>query len=248
MGLIQGITEFLPVSSSGHLVLFSRMTGAESNLFFDLIVHCATLLAIVIVCFKDIAEAVRHPLSKRTRLLLLATLVTAAVAFCLKDLAALVFDGRALWWCFLITAGVLIAGGLLPKQLKHPAAPMGYLDAAIIGGLQGIAVFPGLSRSGLTLSTAGLLGVKKDEGVPFCFLISIPVILGSTLLELIGGSFTRIGILPLLVGFAAAFLSGFAALKLLTKFLKSSSLTGFSVYLLLLSLFLLLNDTVFMLF
>ncbi|MDR0426659.1 MAG: undecaprenyl-diphosphate phosphatase [Clostridiales bacterium] len=248
LGLIQGLTEFLPVSSSGHLVLFSRVTGTPSGLLFDLIVHCATLLAVVIVYYKDVKDLIRHPLSKKMRLLLCATLVTGGGFLLLKGAAEGMMNGWALPYCFAATGVVLILGAKLPPRRKRPQTEMGYVDALIIGGAQGIAALPGLSRSGLTISTAHMLGCKKEENAGFCFLLSIPVILGSTVLEAVTGEVAAVPVENLLVGFFTAFVGGLICLKILSRFLSKGSFAGFSVYLFALSLFLLLNDLVFQLF
>lgn len=242
MGIIQGLTEFLPVSSSGHLVLYTMFTGATPSLLFDLIVHLGTVLALIIVFFKDVKDLVLHPLSKKVRLILFATIFTALFAFALKDIAVDAFSGKALPYCFLVTAVVLFLGTVIPKKSKKPRTEIGYLDAAIIGSIQGIAVFPGLSRSGTTISTANLLGCKKEENAKFCLLISIPVIIGSSLLEVLTGTAAFVPFYILIIGFFTSFICGLIALKFLISLIKKSSFIPFSVYLVLLSAFLILGN------
>ena len=240
LGLIQGITEFLPVSSSGHLVLYSMITGAQSSLYFDLILHLGSLAAVVIVYFKDIAELIKHPLSKRARMLMLSTAISAIVVFLLKDIVDSTFDGAFLPLFFLITAVILALGAYFPKKPK--IKEIGALDAVIIGAAQGFAAFPGLSRSGLTASTGSLLGVEKSQNASFCFILSIPIIIGSAIVETIGGTFDPVPFGCLAVGFAAAFFSGLLALKLIKKVFLNNRFDIFAAYLVVLSLFLTANN------
>lgn len=246
LGLIQGLTEFLPVSSSGHLVLFSRVTGAESSLFFDLVLHLATLAAVIIVYFKDIKALIKNPLSRKTRMLALSTAVSAVVVFAIKGLVDKTFDGAYLPLFFLTTAVILTAGRLFAPKIRKPE--IGALDAIIIGAAQGLAAFPGLSRSGLTASAGNLLGVKEEENASYCFILSVPIILGSALVEIIGGSFLPVSFGCLAIGFAAAFVSGLVSLKLIKKVFLKNRLDVFAAYLALLSLFLIINDAFLHLF
>ncbi len=240
LGIIQGLTEFLPVSSSGHLVLYSRITGAQSSLFFDLILHLGSLAAVIIVYFKEISQLVKHPLSKRARMLMLSTVISAAVVFLLKDIVDSTFDGSLLPVFFLLTAIILTVGTYLPR--KQQQKEVGALDAIIIGAAQGFAAFPGLSRSGLTVSTGSLLGVEKSQNASYCFILSIPIIIGSAIVESIGGAFDPVPFGCLAVGFVAAFISGLLALKLIKKVFLNNRFDVFAGYLVVLSIFLTVND------
>lgn len=240
MGILQGLTEFLPVSSSGHLVLFSRITGTESSLFFDLILHLGTLLAVIIVFAGDIARLAAHPFSHKSKMLILSTVVSAAVVFLVKDVVKQTFDGALLPFFFLITALVLFCSTYFSPRQK--SEEIGVLDALIIGAAQGLAAFPGLSRSGLTASAGNFLGIRQKENASYCFLLSVPIILGSAIVEIIGGNFEYVTSGCLLTGFFAAFLSGLVALMLLKKVFLKNRFDVFAVYLTVLSAFLIIND------
>ena len=203
MGILQGLTEFLPVSSSGHLVLFTRITGIESNLFFDLFLHLATLFAVVIQFRRQVLSVIKKPFSPFSLKLILATSISVILAFIFKDVPS-------------------------------------YFDSIVIGIAQGLAVFPGLSRSGTTVSTGKLLGVDEEQNTSFCFLLSIPIIIGGTALELIEGTATVISPLYLFAGFICAFVSGLIALRFIKNAFKNSRF--FAIYLVVLSLFLMIND------
>ena len=240
LGLIQGLTEFLPVSSSGHLVLFTRVTGTEASLFFDLVLHLGTLLAVIIMFRRELTDVVKKPFSKRSRMLMLSTAVSAAIVFLIKDLADNAFDGMSLPFFFMITAVALTASSFFSPKTR--VKEIGALDAVIIGAAQGFAAFPGLSRSGLTASAGNLLGVKEDENASYCFILSVPIILGSALIEAIGGNYSPVPFGCLIIGFFTAFLSGILALKLIKKVFLKNRFDIFAAYLALLSLFSIIND------
>lgn len=245
-GLVQGATEFLPVSSSGHLSLLSKITGVAPSLFFDLVLHLGTLCAVVIVYFGDVAELIKHPLGKRTRLILLSTAVSAVIVFLLKDTVERTLNGTALPFFFMLTAIILFTSvHFSPRKSQKE---MNALDAIIIGAAQGFAAFPGLSRSGLTSSAGRFLGYRGEQNASYCFILSIPIILGSAIVEFIGGEFIPVPFGCLAVGFIAAFVSGFIALKAIKKVFAANRFDIFSAYLVLLSVFLILNDCVLHLF
>lgn len=243
MGLIQGLTEFLPISSSGHLVLYARLTGTESNVGFDVAVHLATLIAVVICFRKQVAETAKRPFSPRSRLLWLATLCSAISVLATKDLALKVFDNAALLPIFfMLTAVLLTIAAIFPHRTEHP---LGALDAAVIGFAQGFATFPALSRSGTTISVGTILGVKKEENVSFCFLLSIPIIIASAAFELISPSSEVVPFGIIATGFAAALVSGILALRFVKKLFSKSSWLPFAAYLAVLSVLLTLNNCFF---
>lgn len=248
IGLMQGLTEFLPVSSSGHMLLAGRIMGQMPSLAFELVMHLATLAAVIVVYRSDIWGLIKKPLCREVRLLAVATVPTVAIVLLGESLFRASFDGRFLSYCFLITGIVLIASGFSHK--KPAKAQMGYLDALVIGTAQGLAAFPGISRSGATISAAALLNNDKKSSARFSFLLSIPVILGSAAVELItnDSGLGAVSFLPLAVGFLAAFISGYIALRLVIKILSKYNFDGFAVYLLLLATFLLMNDFVLHLF
>lgn len=234
IGLVQGLTEFLPVSSSGHILLCEKILGVENELGFTLMLHLATLLAVVIAMRKDIASLFKKP--KSALPLLVATACSAIVVFALKGVLDFALDGRFLTVCFPITALMLLACGLR----KPKKQTVGYFDAAIIGIVQGIAVLPGISRSGSTVSTAILLGNDKQQATTFSFLLSVPIIVGSALVDVISEGLSAVPFWPLVAGFASAFCGGMLALKVMFRLTKSYDF--FAVYLCLLTAFLLAND------
>ncbi len=246
MGLVQGLTEFLPVSSSGHLVLFARVTGTEPSLYFDLILHLGTLGA-VLVCFnKEILGYAKKPLSKPSLMLGLATAITAVTFLVLRPLAEREFSGDNLPFFFLLTAVILFAGTI--PRYKTLKAEVGVFDAITIGLTQGLAAFPGLSRSGLTSSAGNLLGLNKKQNVDFCFILSVPIIIGSAAVELIGGEAIPVSFGCLAVGFITAFSVGLLSLKFVKRAFERTSVGVFSAYLTLLAAFLLVNDNLLHLF
>lgn len=255
LGLIQGITEFLPVSSSGHMLLAGRFLGLSAvPMAFEIIMHLGTLLALIITLRREFFSIIKRPLSKKTLNIIIACVPTLIIALVFKSFIEAAFTGFLLVPCFLLTAILIIVMELNNKN--RAAAPgkmlkdgISALDAAIIGVSQGIAVLPGISRSGATICTAKLLGAKKEDAANFSFLISVPVIVGSSILE-IASDPNNLGAPPLalVAGFLAAFVSGLIFCKLMLRLINKHSLDGFAVYLFLLSGFLLLNDFVLHIF
>ena len=237
MGLLQGLTEFLPVSSSGHLVLFTRITGVQPDMFFDLFLHLATLFAVIIQFRKQALSVIKKPLSPFSLQLVLATTITVILAFIFKDVAEQSFDGKTLPFTFILTAILLLTSRYFAKTPTHVPT---YFDSIVIGIAQGLAVFPGLSRSGATVSTGKLLGVNEQENTSFCFLLSIPVIVGGIILEVIDGGATLVSPTCLIAGFISAFISGLVALRFIKNAFKNSHF--FALYLVVISLFIIAND------
>ena len=237
LGLLQGLTEFLPVSSSGHTLLAGYLLGVEIPLAFELILHLATLLAVIIFYRKSVFTRIKHPFCKGNLYLALATAVTAVIAFLFRKFYA---DGLSsitlLPLFFALTAGILVVGSWVKPKPSNISAG----KSAIIGLTQGLACIPGLSRSGTTISTALILGIDKQEATEFSFLLSIPIVLGSAIIELITQPLVGVSFPVLAVGFITAFISGYFALHIVSKLIKNASLDVFSVYLIALSLTLIL--------
>ena len=233
LGLVQGLTEFLPVSSSGHLFLLEKLGVGNESLFFNVCMHLGTLLSVLIVMRKKWLPLVRKPFQKTNLFILLSCLPTVGFALLTKALApALLALG------FMITAVFLFCAEKLHFDRKRTLS----VKTSILSGVfQGIAVLPGVSRSGATITALTLVGVDKTESADFSFLMSIPVILGSAILEilpLISGDFTLAtgDILPLILGTVTAFLSGCFAIKFFLKIVSTKSLLPFSIYTFLMSI------------
>lgn len=184
LGLVQGLCEFLPVSSSGHLVLFQDIFGInEGAMFFDTMLHLGTLAAVIAVYYRQLWALIKKPFQKKVYLLLLSTLVTTVIAFAFKDLFDSAFEGKFLGIGFLITAVILFLNEKLShgkKDIEH----MKYTESLGVGLMQGVAIFPGVSRSGSTIAGARFFGLSKEAAAEYSFILSIPAILGSLVLQI----------------------------------------------------------------
>jgi len=238
LGLVQGLTEFLPISSSGHLVLFQRLFGlSEGMLSFDIAVHLATLAAVVAIFRQELWSMIRHPTSKLTLLVIVGTIPTAIIGFALKGQIESLFEsGRTLGIEFIATGLILIVAEALAKRrsVVKREAETTYLDAVAVGTAQGIAILPAISRSGLTLAGALACGIEREFALKFSFVMSIPPILGAGLLDakdlLEAGTGLGVPALPLLVGMLAAAVSGYFAIRFMLKVFVKASLKYFSYY------------------
>lgn len=239
-GVLQGLTEYLPVSSSGHLALFQHAFGFQGPaLAFDLVLHVATMLATICFFARDIVgltgEFASGFISQNGRrsdgwrfgwAVVIGTIVTACIGLPLKPAAEAVGDSpRLVGVMLLITAGLTA----LPMVLSSGRNSLNWKIGLIVGIAQGIAVLPGISRSGATIVVALFCGLAKDEAFRFSFLLSLPAILGAALLELRDVS---LSLLPSgwVLGFAAAFLFGLFALAVVRRLVTSEKWIGFSLY------------------
>ena len=244
LGVIQGLTEFLPVSSSGHLVLFQKIFGIEEPaLLFDTMLHVGTLVGVFAVLWKDIWAILRKLNQPLTLYLIIATVPTVIFALALrKPLEAAFETGAFLGVCFLITAALLAGAELLSKRaangsLKKPGE-MNWLDALVIGIMQAVAIIPGVSRSGATLSGTLSRGLDRSFAARFSFMLSIPAILGAAVFQLKdlakGGeaAATNSGIAAaaIIAGTFSAAIVGFFAVRLMLKIVREKSLWGFAMY------------------
>ena len=277
LGLIQGFTEFLPISSSGHLTLAEGLMGiTESNNFFNVVLHLATLLAVIIVFWPDVRALLRHPFSRTGRLLIVATIPTCVLAVCFKLLLSELFTVTFLGFGFLISAMLLLVTTVaLPRgNARQPAGAMAsvgahtsgfntgaksamagksgaigqtggtdepnltFTQAIMVGVSQGIAVLPGITRSGATICTGQLMGASREDALRFSFLLSIPVIIASMAYELIGCGFVApaIGFVPVLLGSVVAFLAALVSIRAMLKLARRGNWLWFSVYLFVLSI------------
>ena len=245
LGIIQGIGEFLPISSSGHLELYKYFFNAKDFPFiFDIFLHVATLLSLCLVFRKKIASLIFSTLRFMLRknsiddrenlmmvvLILIATFITAIVGFALKDLTKNL-NIKAIPIGFVITSIMLLVSS--KTHLKEK--PNLVRTAIILGIAQGISVFPGISRSGATISILLMLGFLNEDVAEISFILSIPAILGALILELHSNMPSTIDYLPIAIGMLTAFIVGFFALSLLLNLLKTKKIAYFAFYLLPLS-------------
>lgn len=277
IGFVQGVAEFLPISSSGHLVLVYELFKINENSFaLTIFLHMATLFSIIYVYRKDILKLIKHPFCKTNKLLITATIPTVVVALILKKTITNSFNLNFIIFGFIFTALILgIADYLSEKQdllsisqlkvaqgdvllkyqsptitiknntIIHEKAPIfsesditsiniSYVQSIVIGLAQGLACFPGISRSGSTIATALILKVNKKDATTFSFLLSIPVILGSMILAIadFNKSGSTLSIPSILVACIVSFVVGIFAINLLNRIVKKQKLSYFSYYLL----------------
>lgn len=238
LGLVQGITEFLPVSSSGHLMLAQHFLGFQNLselVFFDLVCHLGTLLSIFTIFWKDIQETLRS--KKILGSLFLATLPLVPLVFFIKPLKSIFDRLDLLGFFFLITACLIWLGTRFGQSKRETR-----WDSLSIGLFQALAIFPGVSRSGSTISGARLVGWPVEKAISFSFLLAIPTILGGFILELrhaINETLT-LPLIPLIIGFLVSYLAGLLALKILIRQATKKSLIPFAWYCFFLGIFSLL--------
>lgn len=242
LGAVQGFAEFLPVSSSGHLILIQRWLGvSEGGLFFDVMLHIGTLIPVFIVFFKDIIGLFKKPFNKML-MLIIATIPAMLTGLLLGDVVEGAFyGGDLLAACLLALTFVLTATELFVSEIvskkRQSELPLGYKNALAMGVAQSIAIVPGLSRSGTVISAGCYTGLDRKENANFTFLMSIPVILGAALLsgiKVIKDGAT-IEVLPLVFGMATAMVTGYIAIKVMLKIIKKANYKWFSLYLLIMA-------------
>lgn len=233
LGLLQGLTEFLPVSSTAHLVIAQNFLGLnQPPIVLDIVIHLATAMATVIVLWPVIKKINLRLI----KFIFIALIPTGILGLWFKQWEELIFGSLLFSSVTLIINGFIL---LLPKIVKNKSKNLNSKNSLLIGTAQGLAVLPGISRSGATIVAGLLTGIKPVDAYNFSFLISLPAITAAMLLQLIdlpAGQWFNPG---LLVGFLAAFFSGFFALKLLKKFVSRGNFSFFAYYCLALGLTLL---------
>ncbi|NVK82717.1 MAG: undecaprenyl-diphosphate phosphatase [Cytophagia bacterium] len=241
LGLVQGLTEFLPVSSSGHLELTKAMFGdnslPEESLMMTVVLHAATALSTIVIFRKDIVEILKGLLQFKNNeqfqfsvKIVLSMIPAAAVGVLLEEEIEQFFGGQILLvGCMLIvTAGLLF----LADRAKSTLNPVSSKNAFIIGIAQAIAILPGISRSGATISTSVLLGVDRQKAARFSFLMVVPLILGKMAKDILSGDLanSQTETSLLIIGFVAAFVAGLVACQWMIALVKKSQLKYFSFY------------------
>lgn len=253
MGIVQGVTEFLPISSSGHLVLTEHLFGkGKTDLFFDTVLHLGTLIAVIIVLRRDVWEIAVHflqGLSKTKKpsdivkayrsdapfrlamLILIGTVPAVIIGFCLKSTFEKLFGSvLAVGIALCITGTVLLLTRFAPDP-KKGALKIKWIDSLIIGLAQAAAITPGISRSGSTISAALFLGIDRDIAGRFSFLLAIPAILGAVVLQFkIPGQWPAGYAIALIAGLVSSALIGYIALKILIGLVKRGKFFYFGFY------------------
>lgn len=251
LGLVQGLCEFLPVSSSGHLVLMQNIFGITDDvLFFDTMLHMGTLIAVFAVFYKTIWALLKRPLQKKVYLLLTATVVTAVFGIVFEARIEALFGGGLLGVGFLLTSLILLLSERLQSD-RYEIEQLNYAQAAGVGLIQAVAILPGVSRSGSTIAGSRFFGLNRDAAAEFSFILSIPPILGSLLLQLkdvAEEGMPELNLLYVLAGTLTAAVSGYFAIRWMLKLIKTKSLLGFSLYTGVLGLLVLLDQYVTHLF
>lgn len=266
LGLLQGLTEYLPVSSSGHLAIGASLFGieGEESLAFTIVVHVATVLSTLVILWREIAWVLRglwnqmtlkthaegcsscaglNPETRYALNILISMVPVGIVGLFFKDEVEQVFGSglTVVGVMLLVTSALLIFSHVAKPRQRESISP---LHAFVIGLGQALAVMPGLSRSGTTIATGLLLGNKKESMAQFSFLMVIPPILGEALLDILKAMkgdevFGNIEVLPLVVGFMAAFLSGCAACRWMINIVRRGKLVYFGIYCAVVALFVL---------
>lgn len=233
LGLLQGFTEFLPVSSSGHLLLAQKLFDIEGGLFFDVMLHAGTLLAVIIAMRKSLWQTIRHPVAdKKFLYLTVASVPTFAIALAVKLFVPETLMQKLLPLGFALTIVLIVLSDRLTKP-KLRLNQTNVVPSLVTGVVQGIAVFPGLSRSGATISTMKFFGVNASDSAEFSFLLSVPVILAGAAVEIYQAIQTQISMqwYVVLIGVVAAFLSGLVSVKTVMRAVKNNRWVWFAVYL-----------------
>ena len=249
LGVVQGLTEFLPVSSSGHLTLLQRVLGVDMGdgtmTLINIMMHLGTLIAVIVVFWRDILDLFKKPF-KTLLMLIVATIPAGVIGLIFSDQIDMLFSGEDgilyLSVCFALTALLLVVCEMIAKRQKVQK-PLGWGSSVAMGVMQAVALFPGISRSGSTIVAGTIAGTKREEVAKFSFLMSIPVILGSFAVEVLGiirepesvAGFGTNGIVGMIVGILLAMVFGFLAIKLMLKVIRKANYVWFSVYLVALS-------------
>jgi undecaprenyl-diphosphatase len=248
LGAVQGLTEFVPISSSGHLVLVPEALGwDEPGLAFDVLLHAASLLALIAYFAGDLIDLARGAAARdRRSLMLVGLLAVGTVPAAVAGIALGEFfedrfeDAPAAALQLLVTAVILVGGEIaLAAREKHAARTgtgmrriddLGYVDAVAIGGAQAVSILPGISRSGATIGAGLALGMRRDDAARFSFLLSIPALIGATIVAVPDLSGASLGLGAGIAGFAASLVTSYAAIWGLIRYLRTNTLYPFAAY------------------
>ena len=236
LGLVQGLTEFLPVSSSGHLVLVNKLFENDNNfLFLSILLHVATLISVCVALRKEIFELLKHPFSKQALNFVYASICSVVVVVIFNSFFKSTYSGEYLSICFMITAIILMLAYFKTKSNSyHKYNSIKWNNALVVGVVQGFAALPGISRSGSTISSLVFQNIDSETATNFSFILSLPIIVGSLIFEiydcasqhvvLFNGSYFN-----LFLGFSVACVSGIFAIKLMKKVAKMGKYFYFAI-------------------
>ncbi len=240
LGLLQGLGEFLPISSSGHLLLGRMVMGftvdqSPAYKMLDILLHVGTLIPVLVVFWKDWWAILKNPFKSKTLLLLfIASMPTLVVKVIFDDFIDSCDTGWFLGVSFLMTAVFLLVAEYVSMRRKTRSSKVGFPQAIIMGCMQGIALLPGVSRSGSTLAGGLLSGLDRKAGAKFAFMMSAPAIAGALLLEgkdaIENGWIRDLELLPTLVGVIVAGVTGYLAIRFMLKLMEKVSLNWFALY------------------
>ncbi len=249
MGLTQGLAEFLPISSSGHLLLVQKLLGIPSTgLLLEVLLHVGTLVAVFVVYFKLFWNMLRHPIRSLLPELIVATIPAVIATLLLGDFFDAAFEGKFLGFSFLITSVVLVLSDVISKRVvTHDR--LTWKDTIIMGLMQAFAILPGVSRSGSTIAGGVSSGLKRKKAADFSFMMSAPAILGSlvmSLKDLLTGESAvdpaSINWASTLIAMAVAAVSGFLAIKFMLKIIRRCPMRYFAIYTGILGIYVLLDQ------
>ena len=252
LGAVQGISEFLPISSSGHLVLVPALLGIETGLAFDTILHIGTLVAIFTFFWKDIINLIkgfilsiidltegvdifkrelhRVPDKRFAWLIIVGTIPTGIMGILLKDAIETIFRGTLFVGIFLLVTAAVLYYSERHSSGQITQKDMSFKQALIVGICQGLAVFPGISRSGSTIASGLCLGLNREYAARYSFLLSIPAVIGAGLIQIKDIATLDASVSVLLAGFISSVIFGYLSIKLLMKMIKGWSLDIFAYY------------------
>lgn len=250
LGIVQGLTEFLPVSSSGHLALLEALFGfTEIPIFYDVMLHVGTLAAVCVVLWPEIAGLVAHPVRNRLGMLIIATvpavLVTLVCEHFFPEAFSGILNGRYLAFGFFGTTIVLVVGDLIEPKRRRRRVELP--QAAVMGGMQALAIVPGLSRSGSTIAGGLFMGVQREAAARYAFLMSVPTILGGLVFsaaDLAGNGLGEITVPAIVAGTIAAALCGYFAIRFMLRLISNHHLWGFAIYTAALGIFIIIESNV----
>ena len=252
LGAVQGLSEFLPISSSGHLALIPHLLGVETGLAFDTVLHIGTLIAIFTFFWKDIINLIKGfilsiidlsegidkfkeglntiPEKRFAWLIIIGTIPTGIIGILFKDAVATVLRGTIFIGFFLIVTGIILYYSERHSSGNITAKDMSFKKAAIVGICQGLAVLPGISRSGSTIASGLCLGLEREYAARYSFLLSVPAVIAAGVLQIKDIANIDASMTVLLAGFLSSVIFGYLAIKLLMKMIKGWSLDIFAYY------------------